>query len=81
MFAFSHSKTANSFIILLVLHYFRCFVSTNGMIIGLHVPNNLQMYRLNSEKHWGRGVVAAPSNNASFCPFLCLYNNNAFICR
>ena len=49
-----------SFNILLVLHYFRCFVSTNGMIVGLHVPNNLQMYRLNSEKHGGGGGLPPP---------------------
>ena len=30
--------------------YFRYFVGTNDMLVGLHVPTNFQMYRQNSEK-------------------------------
>ena len=30
--------------------YFRYFVGTNDMLVGLHVPTNVQMYRQNSEK-------------------------------
>ena len=30
--------------------YFRYFVGTNGMLVGLHVPTNFQMYRQNSDK-------------------------------
>ena len=35
--------------------YFRYFVGTNDMLVGLHVPTNFQMYRQNSEKKhdWG----------------------------
>ena len=30
--------------------YIRCFVGTNDMLVGLHVPTNFQMYRQKSEK-------------------------------
>ena len=34
--------------------YFRYFVGTNDMLVGLHVPTNFQMYRQHSEKAlWG----------------------------
>ena len=36
--------------------YFRYFVGTNDMLVGLHVATNFQMYRKNSEKAlWGGG--------------------------
>ena len=36
--------------------YFRYFVGTNDMFVGLHVATNFQMYRQNSEKAlWGGG--------------------------
>ena len=41
------SKTAISFNI---CWYFRYFVGTNDMLVGLHVATNFQMYRQNSEK-------------------------------
>ena len=40
--------------------YFRYFVGTNDMLVGLHVPTNCQMYRQNSEKHYGGGGAIAP---------------------
>ena len=39
--------------------YFRYFVGTNDMLVGLHVATNFQMYRQNSEKAlWGGGGIA-----------------------
>ena len=36
--------------------YFRNFVGTNHILVGLHVPTDFQMYRQNSEKAlWGGG--------------------------
>ena len=35
--------------------YFRYFVGTNDMLVGLNVPTNFQMYRQNSEKALLRG--------------------------
>ena len=47
-FAFLHSKTVISFNIF--RWYFRYFVGTHDMLVGLHLPTNFQMYRQNSEK-------------------------------
>ena len=33
--------------------YFRNFVGTNGILVGLHVPTDSQMYRQNSENASG----------------------------
>ena len=45
--------------------YFRYFVGTNDMLVGLHVATNFQMYRQNSEKLLGAllggGVVPLPA--------------------
>ena len=46
---FLHSKTAISSIF---CWYFRYFVGTNDMLVGLHVATNFEMYRQNSEKAW-----------------------------
>ena len=35
-------------------------LSVNDMIVGLHVPNNLPMYRLNSEKHYRERRLPPP---------------------
>ena len=45
--------------------YFRYFVGTNDMLVGLHVATNFEMYRQNSEKAsffggWG-GIAPLPS--------------------
>ena len=41
--------------------YFRYFVGTNDMLVGLHVPTNFQMYRQHSEKAlWGGGGDNCP---------------------
>ena len=40
--------------------YFRYFVSTNDMLVGLHVPTNFQMYRQNSEKALLGGLLPPP---------------------
>ena len=48
----------------MLLVYFRYFVGTNDMHVGLHVPTTFQMYRQNSEKAlWGGGgggAIAPP---------------------
>ena len=42
--------------------YFRYFVGTNDMLVGLHVATNFQMYRQNSEKAlWGGGGDCPPA--------------------
>ena len=74
--AFSHSKTAISFNILLVLQKLCGY--TNGILVGLHVPTDFQMslfYRKNSEKTLlgGGGAIIAPlppSGYASALPYL-----------
>ena len=41
--------------------YFRNFVGTNDILVGLHVPTDFQMYRQNSEKaSWGGGNCPPP---------------------
>ena len=40
--------------------YFRNFVGTNGILVGLHVPTDFQMYRQNSEKALGGNCTPAP---------------------
>ena len=40
--------------------YFRYFVGTNDMLVGLNVPTNFQMYRQNSEKHYGGQLPLLP---------------------
>ena len=54
--------------------YFRYFVGTNDMLVGLHVPTNFQMYRQNSEKALlgvggggGGGIAPPPSGYANAC--------------
>ena len=48
--------------------YIRCFVGTNDMLVGLHVPTNLSMYRQISKctdkspkrHYWGGGALPPP---------------------
>ena len=53
--------------------YFRYFVGTNDMLVGLHVATNFQMYRQNSEKALlgGGGGAVAP------CPPATIMAGNA----
>ena len=45
--------------------YFRYFVGTNDMLVGLHVATNFQMYRQNSEKTlFGGGGDTLMASNA-----------------
>ena len=47
---FSHVHILKLLFLLIFCWYFRFFVGTNDMLVGLHVPTNSQMYRQNSEK-------------------------------
>ena len=47
---FSHFYIIKLLFLSIFCWYFRYFVSTNDMLVGLHVPTNFQMYRQNSEK-------------------------------
>ena len=40
--------------------YFRYFVGTNDMLVGLHVPTNFQMYQRSSEKAFMHGGGRIP---------------------
>ena len=57
---FSHSKTAISISILLVLHILCRYI--NDTLVSLHVRTNFQLYRQNSEKslYGGGGGATAP---------------------
>ena len=62
---FLHTKSAISLNILLVI-YFRYFVGTNDMLVGLHVPTNFQMYLQNSlppPPPWLRYIVLLITNS------------------
>ena len=54
VYASELSKFWHFYILKLFLSIFcrfiRYFVGTNGMLVGLHVPTNFQMYRQKSEK-------------------------------
>ena len=55
--------------------YFRNFVGTNDILVGLHVPTDFQMYRQNSEKKHYWGAIAPPphpppSGYASALPYV-----------
>ena len=53
---FSHFYILKLLFLSIFCRYFRYFVGTNDMLVGLHVPTNFQMYLQNSEKHyWGGG--------------------------
>ena len=52
---FSHFYILKLLFLSIFCRYFRYFVGTNDMLVGLHVPTNFQMYRQNSEKHYGGG--------------------------
>ena len=53
---FSHFYILKLLFLSIFCRYFRYFVGTNDMLVGLHVPTNFQMYRQNSEKAlWGGG--------------------------
>ena len=47
---FSHFYILKLLFFSIFCRYFRYFVGTNDMLVGLHVPTNFQMYRQNSEK-------------------------------
>ena len=49
----------------LFCRYFRYFVGTNDMLVGLHVPINFQMYQQNSEKALLEGGNCPPTPNPS----------------
>ena len=53
--------------------YFRNFVGTNGILVGLHVPTDFQMYRKkNSEKTLLGAIISPlpPSGYASALPYV-----------
>ena len=47
---FSHFYILKLLFLSIFCRYFRYFVGTSDMLVGLHVPTNFQMYRQNSEK-------------------------------
>ena len=58
---FSHFHILKVLFLSIFCWYFRYFVGTNDMLVGLNVPTNFQMYRENSEKAlWGGGGAIAP---------------------
>ena len=59
---FSHFYIRKLLFLSIFCRYFRFFVGTNDMLVGLHVPTNFQMYRQNSEKALlgGGGAIAPP---------------------
>ena len=52
---FSHFHILKVLFLSIFCCYFRYFVGTNDMLVGLNVPTNFQMYRQNSEKALLRG--------------------------
>ena len=60
---FSHFYILKLLFLSIFCWYFRYFVGTNDMLVGLHVAKNFQMYRQNSEKALlggGGGIAALP---------------------
>ena len=61
---FSHFYILKLLFLSIFCWYFRYFVGTNDMLVGLHVATNFQMYRQNSEKALlgggGGGIAALP---------------------
>ena len=47
---FSHFYILKLLFLSIFCWYFRYFVGTNDMLVGLHVATHFQMYRQNSEK-------------------------------
>ena len=47
---FSHFYILKLLFLSIFCWYFRYFVGTNDMLVGLHVATNFQMYQQNSEK-------------------------------
>ena len=54
----SHFHTLNLLFLSIFCWYFRYFVGTNDMLVGLHVPTNFRMYRQKSEKALWEGAPA-----------------------
>ena len=59
---FSHFYILKLLFLSIFCWYFRYFVGTNDMLVGLHAATNFQMYRQNSEKSIiGGGGAPAPA--------------------
>ena len=57
---FSHFYILKLLFLSMFCWYFRYFVGTNDMLVGLHVATNFEMYRQNSEKAFFWGGLPGP---------------------